>query len=498
MQVIEAYNLALKQQLEKHRFESGEIGAAELTTWQPGQVIRNWIRVESGNLVGKTKLAAGLFSHFFDVFPSIIYTFAPSWEQINDLLWKEIRKDRRANDRPGRVLDTPRLNAGPDHFALGKATNNAHDSGIERIQGQHEPYLMFILDEAEGVADFVYDALEGMDAGLVVIVLLLANPRTRTSRFHKLAGQEYVQSFRISTLSHPNVVQGRQVVPGAATRDWVKRRLAQYTEVVDEHDEDEHTFEVPWLPGKIFRPLPEFFWRILGIAPPDVADDTFCPVGRYRAATQRPPSGDDPPHRARLGADVARYGNDKGTLYVRHAGRVWRAAAFSHQDTYKYYLRIKSEMRDLLARGVTDIQVRVDAGGGFGGGVVDHLNADLEIRRREGDFAQLYRFEVLEVNFNALPYDPKAFYDLVTEMYYHAGEALKILRLENPPDNLEAELCERTYSYGKKEGRDVKVLVSKEKFRTQIRRSPDDGDGLVLAAAPDYLFTGRRKKAQVW
>ena len=509
-QIVEAYNLAIRQQLEKHAYEMGEVGLDEMEAWQPGQTIQNWIRVESGNLVGKTKLAAGLFSHFFDVFPdSIIYTFAPSYEQINDLLWKEIRKDRRNNQRPGRVLETPRLNERPNHFATGKATSNSNDTGIERIHGQHEPYLMFVLDEAEGVGDFVYEAIEGMDTGIVVIVLLLANPRTRSSTFHKLAGRDYVKSFRISTLTHPNVVQGKQTIPGAATRDWVVRRLERYAEVVSEHSEDEGTFEIAWLPGQIFRPSPTFFWRVLGIAPTNVADDTFCPIGRYEAAQKRQPFTGDDPQKARLGIDAARYGGDNGTLYIRHAGVIWRAWLFHKNDGYEYYRRAKNAIRLLVAQGVKDIEVRVDGGGGYASTAIDNLNHDIELQRgveltrilketgqvlEEGHpFLGLERFVVREVHNNAVPYEASSFADLVTEMYYHCAEALKVLRLESPPDNLEMELCERTFSYGTLNGVEVKKLISKEQFKAKKKRSPDDGDGCVLAAAPDFIFKRRRE-----
>jgi len=512
LQVVQAYDLAVAQQLEKHAYEQGELSKRELKHWKPGEIIQNWIRVESGNLVGKTKIASGLFSHFFDCFSSIIYTFAPSWPQINNLLWKEIRSDRRTSGRPGRVHEKPELRLDANRFAIGRAPNDSGGTGIEQIQGQHHPYLMFILDEAEGIPSFVYDALEGMDTGIVVIVLLLANPRTRASKFHSIKGLPYVANFRISTLTHPNVRTGRQVIPGAATRDWVIRRLENedYCEEVDEHDEDEHTFEVEWLPDKIFRPKALAFWRILGIAPENLADDTFCPVGRYEAAQRRDPYEGDAPTFARFGVDCARYGTDNGTLYIRHAGKAWRAAQFSQKRETDYYRRIKRETMQLVSQGVLDVQVRIDAGGGYGGGIVDLLEEDGDIEEgirltlaadaneamppeeKDHPFFGLRKFDVVEAHFNSRPYDQEAFFDLATEIYYHAAEALKTLRLDGPPSALEAEICERPFVWRKKaiEGIsvDVKKLRDKEEFRKAHQRSPDDGDGLSLCLAPDYVF----------
>ena len=179
-----------------------------------GDPVPNIIRVESGHGIGKTCLLAGIVSHFFDCFDeSIVYAFAPGYEQINDLLFKEIRAQRAGRGLPGRVLQTPEIKAGDAHFAKGRATNDAHGRGTERVQGQHGPYLLFVLDEAEGVADFVYDAIKSMASGGIAVIIMAANPRTRTSCFHRLATGRQVVNFRISSISHPNVLAGRRSSP---------------------------------------------------------------------------------------------------------------------------------------------------------------------------------------------------------------------------------------------------------------------------------------------
>lgn len=482
-EVLDAYVLALRQQHEKAAFEAGEATADELRYWQPGQVIQNWISVDAGHTVGKTKLAAGIVSHFFDNFaPSITYCFAPSALQINDLLFKEIRTDRRERDLPGEVLDTPNIKLKGNHFVRGRATNNAKGSGTERVQGQHGKYLLFIFDEAEGIANFVWDAVESMESGGIVIVIVLRNPRTRSSRAHKIRELPHVATFRISCLWHPNVLQNREVVPGSVKRDWVERML-RYTDVADNHDEDAYTFELPWRPGVIYRPHVEFLWRVLGVASAHQADNTFAPIGRYEAARMREaPLVADDPEFASFGIDVARYGNDHGSFWIRHNGRLWREAKLTKRNNVAYYAAVKEAGERLAAQGVKRLSIRVDGGGGFGGGVVDLINMD-------ASFAALFdEVTVAEVHFNGTPYDAQAYADTVTEMYYHAGEALRVVVIDSPPDELEADLCERPYRYAKKRGVDVKELVSKEKFKDVIGRSPDDGDGFCLAAGPDYIF----------
>lgn len=463
VEVLDAYAAALRAQLER-----------------PDAPCQNRIRIEAGHTVGKTKLAAGIVNHFFDSFtPSIVYTFAPTYEQIHDLLWKEIKSDRRGKDLPGRILDLA-LVLSDNHFAKGRATSNTGGQGTERAQGQHGKYLMFVLDEAEGIDDYVWDAVDSMTSGGLSIVLMLANPRTRLSRFHREAAGAQVRSFRISCLHHPNVLSGQEVVPGAVRRAWVDDKIDKHCEAVEAHDADAYTFEIPWRPGVIYRPDAEFLFRVAGIAPANMADNTFVPPGRYEAATLRQiaPAGEV----ARMGIDVARYGKDRGALYLRHGGRVRAVAHFARQDTKVYARRAKREAEALAAQGVTSLHIRVDGGGGFGGGVIDELNSDEDLRRMFADF------RVLEVHFNGTPSDPKAYADCATEMYAHTADALEAVALVDAPPALEADLCEREYVWVKLHGVDVKKLEPKEQFKKRKGRSPDDGDGCALATAPDYVF----------
>jgi len=168
---------------------------------------------------------------------------------------------------------------------------------------------------------------------------------------------------------------------------------------------------------------------------------------------------------------------------------VWKDSEISKQDGYEYYIRVKAACQKLAQTGVKQISVRVDGGGGYGSTCVDNL-------RRDADLRQSVRLQVTEVYNNGAPRDADKYADAVTEMYAYAGEALKVLKLKNPPPNLETDLCERKYKYAIKtiNGRtrlDVKQLVPKEKFKDDFNRSPDDGDGCVLAIVPDHLIHTR-------
>jgi hypothetical protein len=483
-QILDAYTLALRQLHERDAWEKGELLDGQLKYWTPGEPIQNVIRVEAGHTTGKTCIAAGIVNHFFDCFtPCVGYCFAPSWEQIHDLLFKEIKKQRAGKGLPGRILDLE-LQASVDHFIKGRATSNANSTGTERVQGQHGRYNLYVLDEAEGVADFVFDAIRSMTSGGISIVLMLANPRTRSSRFHKIQSEPHVRSFRMSCLQHPNVVQGREIVPGAVRRQYVEEMLAAHCQEIERHEPDNYTFEIPWRPGVIYEPDAEFLFRVLGIAPANISDKTLVPLGRYEAALKRKPVENNP-HQLRYGVDVARFGNDHGTLYRKYNGAVRRVAKLTKLNTLDYAQTCKADALKMKRERpeITSLHFRVDGGGGFGGGVIDNLKADSELRQALPDF------KVFEIHFNGTPRDEKAFADWITEATADVAESLKTLAVVNPPNELQGDLTEREYEWVNKSGVAVKKLEQKEKFRKRQNpeRSPDDGDGFVLACVSDHL-----------
>jgi hypothetical protein len=474
-------------------------------------------RVEAGNGIGKTLAGAMLVNWWFDSFaPGICITTAPSRESVEQLLWKDI-KAMRPSSLPGRVLPAePRMVKGPNHWAVGKATSNAKGTGEERFKGQHQKYLMFVLDEAEGLGKFVFDAVHRMMTGAgVILCLIFANPRTRTSEFFKWGDRPGVANYRLSALDFPNVVHGTEIVPGATSRAWVDGNIDSWCEAVGEHSEDDYTFEVAWRPGLIYKPNHEFLCAVMGIPPANSSDDTMIPSGRFDGAATRgkalwaemgsrldlvnalgqsvPPvvmaTAQFAAAPLRIGVDVARWGLDHGTVYARCGELAWRVAKLSKKDTDAYVRAIKTEALRLLDSGVctNSLHVRVDAGGGYGSGVIDGLRKDEELKAAFTDF------RVVEVHNNGSPYSPRSYADLVTEMYAAVSESLLGLMVLNPPSELGPDLTERKYGWKQVRTVAVKVLESKDELRKPERlgRSPDDGDGFVLAVSPDFLFGGR-------
>lgn len=488
MQVFNAIVLALRQQIEKRNFENGLLREDQLQYWNSDIKIQNWIRVESGNGIGKTKMLSGFVNWYLDCFNSIIYTFHTSAKQDQLTTWKEINKDRSGKDLPGRLLDTKIDIDDENRFAVSRSTSDALGKGEEKIKGQHHEFLGFVVDESDGVADYVFDGIETMESGGISIVLMTANPRSRSSRFHRIKRHSYVQTFRISSLYHPNVVEGRDVIHGAVRRDFVEKQIEKKCAVVDEHDEEKFTFDLPYdvnvdgkvLPaGTIFQPEDEFMWTVLGIAPPNSLDKTVISVGTYEAACKREPLGGDK-EVAWVGVDCARGGKDNGTVYIYWQDAVWRSCELAKQDTHSYVDAIKSQCLKLQEKGVTTLHIRVDAG--YGSGVIDLLRADAELMEAFKEYI------VFEVHFGSSAYNQRDYDNVATELYYEAAETLKGISIIAPPETLEIDLTEREYKFINRQGKTRKILEPKPDFEKRVKRSPDDGDGLVLAIGPEYCF----------
>jgi hypothetical protein len=473
-------------------------------------------RVESCHGVGKTYGAAGLVNWFFDCFrPSITMTTAPSTEQVELLLWKDIRTMRSSSpELPGRLYSgMPRLTRSANWFAMGRAVSNAGGQGTARFQGQHGRFLFFLVDEAEGVDDYVFDAIDAMmTGGEVVLALFLANPMTRASAFYRLGRQPNVLNYRLDALEFPNVLDNASTIPGATDRRWVNERIAKYCQIVSSHDEDRFTFAVPWdvpwnngdtIPaGTIFLPDDEFLFRVRGIPPVSAEDNVLIPAGRYEAAVKRGASAtrDDLATWAFIGIDCARYGNDAGTIYLNFCDVVSREAEIRGEDSLPY-LHALLRLLEGLPSTVERIELRLDGTGGYASGIADGLKLMPEVSRRFKEFL------VIEVNFEGVPSDPMdsdtpLYDDKITELYAEAAKNLHTIAIARPPQSLEVDLTNRPYRYVLRTGEDhkkhpVKKLMPKEKFKKDFGRSPDDGDGFVLCAAPSYCFPPARAAKSV-
>lgn len=112
----------------------------------------------------KTFTAAEVAVWFLECFPrSKVITTAPTHHQVEHLLWSEINSIYSNSRVPlaGRCLQTMiKDDLDETHYAIGFSTDKP-----ARAEGWHSPYILFIFDEAKGIAQWMWDSVKGLMVG---------------------------------------------------------------------------------------------------------------------------------------------------------------------------------------------------------------------------------------------------------------------------------------------------------------------------------------------
>ncbi|TXH16678.1 MAG: hypothetical protein E6R03_05040 [Hyphomicrobiaceae bacterium] len=187
----------------------------------------------SGHSVGKTSGVASICVYHFAVRRKCFYTTAPGAAAVNDGLWKEIRKlyNRALRKLPGKVQESPCIKTDdPGWWGKGFATNKA-----ERAQGRHEVDLLVVADEAAGVEEFIWDALESSMASEGVRMVIIGNPNTQRGTFYHAFHEAIDQwhNIHVSSMDSPNITGTEPGVPGLATLEWVEAQRVRYKDKPD-------------------------------------------------------------------------------------------------------------------------------------------------------------------------------------------------------------------------------------------------------------------------
>jgi hypothetical protein len=117
-------------------------------------------------------------------FPFKIPITANSQDQLRDVVWPELRKWRDKLPDPLRVeIDVTAerlfLKSAPEAFAVART---ASKDNPEALQGFHEDNLLFVIEEASGIEDIVFEVAQGALSTPGAKVVMCANP-TRTSGY---------------------------------------------------------------------------------------------------------------------------------------------------------------------------------------------------------------------------------------------------------------------------------------------------------------------------
>src|SRR5712691_1585108 len=195
--------------------------------------------VKACHASGKTYIAAGAVLWWITRHKeAVAVTTAPTWTQVERLLWGEIRsavyRAKIAFPKPTATS----LQLGPGRYAIGLSTNE----GV-RFQGFHGNVLI-VLDEAPGILPEIFEAVESIRVGGDVRVLALGNPIIASGPFYDAfsSNRESWNLITISAFDTPNLqgITMEQLLemsdkeldenprPYLTTRRWVKEKYLEW------------------------------------------------------------------------------------------------------------------------------------------------------------------------------------------------------------------------------------------------------------------------------
>jgi len=446
-------------------------------TWQQSKIYQAIappgakVSVRSGHGIGKSGATAGSLLWFLETrdYPKIPCT-APTASQLRDVLWAEIGKwIRHADAMSAKRGDHPRFwlsrmfrltndrvydpSAKGEWFAAARTSSREnpdalqgfHASDIEisadgKTVERHGDggNILFMIDEASGVVDPVFQVAEGALSSPDSRLLMLGNPTKNTGYFadsHKKSRGEF-------TALHFKSSESPLVDPGY--REKLVRKWGEGSNIVRVRADGEF---------------------------PKQDDDVLIALEWCETAITRDAYLDK--CEARIGVDPARFGDDRTVLVVRRGRDLLHIEVHSKQGTMQTVGQAINLRKRFNAKG---IWVGV---AGFAG-IADRLKELNEhcVEVNEGGGAPSTKGDDLHP-------------ELMRDWMWFAG--MKWLRDERPSfitvardiaEDLAGELASAKYSFDSS-GR-MKVESKDEmKKPNRIGRSPDLADALLITFAPD-------------
>lgn len=457
-------------------------------SWQQRQLLQSIVprgakvSIRSGHGTGKTSGLGWAILWFLETHPySRVPVTAPTGHQLHDVLWAELAKWVRHSDAwcrrigmpddltLGRLLTVTRdrvytPDAREEWYAVARTASRDNPDALQGFHGSNitlsadgttvrgdDPAgnLLFVVEEASGVPDVVFEVAEGALASPNSRLLMAGNPTRVQGYFadsHRWRRGDY-------TALHWRSQDSPLVAPDY--RDQLARKFGEDSNVVRVRADGEF---------------------------PHRADDILISLEAAEAAAVRDPVPGQESLPVRLGVDVARYGSDRTTLIARQGRNVLHATVRGRTDTTEVVglgIRIAAQV------GATELYVDEI---GLGAGPVDQLR---EYKEHQHALGNHIAWEVYGINVAATAPEPD-----------HGEEAARTLRDwlwiqgrdwihgEDPsfagmdPDlaqDLAGELALPSY---KQDSSGRTVVESKDKLRDRGARSPDLADGLLLTFAP--------------
>ena len=388
---------------------------------------------------------------------AIVVSTAPTYEQVNKILWEYLRAlmtkfDPKTGQAylPGKITMEDEWKDGGRVVAFGRkpSDTNLHGfQGIHRRQG-----VLAVLDEACGIPESLWTGVETVTTGIHDRILAIANPDDPNTELGRIfanpdSGWHKITISWFDTPNYTGEWVPEEVAEALISAEWVEEKRKQWGE-----------------------DSPRYQSKILGEFPGQGVNTLFPQVTLARGIDTQitVPEGVRP----RLGVDVARFGNDYTVIYRYDAGKVRLVDRWAKADTVETAQRVHAIAVRLNAH-----EVRVD-GVGVGAGVWDMLGRFAKDRTDGHEY-----YKVVGMVGNAASPDnhvwvnARAFwYDTMREKM-HQGR----LDIDFEDRQLKEELEGLEYKFGKSYG--ALQIESKDDMIARGVKSPDYADAAMYACA---------------
>lgn len=199
-----------------------------------------------------------------------------------------------------------------------KADEHRH----EAWSGFHAVNTMFVVTEASGMAESVFDAIEGNLQGNSRL-LIVFNPNISTGYAATAQKSNRFNSFRLDSLTAPNVLEKKMIIPGQVDYEWVKDKVENWCTIIQSEDYNEGEGDFFW-EGFYYRPNDLFRIKVRGLFP-KVSSDVLVPqiwVDLAKERWEKFQGDKNKQGQLRLGNDVAGMGRDSSCFCHRYGNYV--------------------------------------------------------------------------------------------------------------------------------------------------------------------------------
>lgn len=423
------------------------------------------VLVRAAHSVGKTYVSAVAAAWFYDYNnPGICLTTAPTSQSVKDLLFKEIRKIKAGD--PHWLPKATRLESSPDHFLHGFTASKP-----DAFQGRHDKHLMIVFDEAAGVAvEFWERAKTMVELGRKGhYFLAIYNPYDTScpAYIEEQSGLHTV--LEMSALTHPNVVRGTEIVPGAISRGTVGQRVHEECRRLEAGEEVPHT-AFTW-EGQYWIPEnPLFEVQILGRWPSRSVSSVWSDraIGYLQQSIPL-----NPTWVVQIGCDPARFGDDRTAICIRKGCCIVHLESHRGWSLNQTANRLKELCNQYAQQGqpAKAIPVMIDAAG-LGAGLVDMRGIASE------------RYNFIEINSALSSRWEGDFPNLRSELWFNSADLADAeqLSIATLPKDIQAQLLnELRQPVFTLDNLQRRMVEAKAMTKRRLKASPDLADAFNLS-----------------